>query len=206
MKLFLCFIFGFVQVCFCAPLVKREANSSTQLTLEDIRDMRKYLKSIPGANLQDMDSFADILINFLGNSTDDQVIEGVVKLLGIALNVDASKINRTVFEQLKNSSEKDVEDNSISKINNSVIRGITDSQYKHLENSLPKEFDTFKTEQILNFLKGFREGSTSKETENSINDLLMSAIQTVLGLPHNPGSDIISDEEVLIYGLNANQI
>lgn len=58
--------------------MKREAISSRPITVDDIGEIRNHLKSIPGADLQNIDKFADILYNFLENATDAQVLEGVV--------------------------------------------------------------------------------------------------------------------------------
>lgn len=92
-----------------------------------------------------------------------------MKLIGVAIKVDVSKINQTFFDNFEESSENEIENNSISGRNDSTATGrLSDSDIKKLEDTLKKELSPTKTAQIVHFLKGFREGSTSKETENSI--------------------------------------
>lgn len=188
-------IFSCDQICWCSPFGKRsiellEHNES------NIERFRSDWKTVPGIKPGAVDNFIDIFDKFRSNSTDEEIIEGTVssygfsyktnwswkclvflhllwhfvfqvQLVSLAIEVDASKINKTILEQFshKNSTEKE---SSSEEHESTSPKGITENDLKELEKLLSKELTPAQTKLAMDIFHGFREGATAKEKEAAL--------------------------------------
>lgn len=68
-----------------APAVDEDGRDSSEyLTVSDIAGIRSTLKEIPGMSKKSIDDFIKVMETFGKNSTEDQMIEGVVSILSIS--------------------------------------------------------------------------------------------------------------------------
>ncbi|XP_055315503.1 uncharacterized protein LOC129575643 [Sitodiplosis mosellana] len=193
-------IFSVAQICICSPIASSETALS-DLTDSDIDKMRQIFTSIPGVDPQIMDNFTNIFYNFRENSTNNEVLAGTIKFISLAVNVDVSIINRTLLALSQNRSHSCESKN----LRDFTDGRITEVKLKDLEDAFLKELTPLQTKQVMEIFRGFREGASSKETENTIFDLLVSAMYGPLIIPaKNKDGHIIEDEDVIIYELNEN--
>lgn len=88
--------------------------------------------------------------------------------MSLAVNVDASKINNTVFEQFSRNAEERENVISSDEVESTSPKGITEKDLKELEILLSKEMSPEKTQHAMRIFRGFREGATGKEKEAAL--------------------------------------
>ncbi|XP_031636347.1 uncharacterized protein LOC116349182 [Contarinia nasturtii] len=172
-------VFGFIQICFAASLVKRQADS---LTSSNIHLLRNELVKIPNADTKAIDNFVKTLEVFEKNSTEQQ-FDGMVKLLALAMDVDYLKLNQTLTEVDK-SEENEAGDNNelISGESNSSEEYMTEDQLKKLETALSSQFTQSQTEIAMKFFHAMDKDASSEESESAIVILFMTPIYRAFNL------------------------
>ncbi|XP_055315490.1 uncharacterized protein LOC129575635 [Sitodiplosis mosellana] len=202
MKLFpLVFVVGFVQLCWCSSIAKRSSEIIEQ-NGSNIERFRSDWKTIPGIKPGAVDDFISIFDKFRPNSTDQEIIEGTVQLVSLALNVDVSKINKTIFEHFsqKNTNEND---NNSEEVEGTSPKGITENDLKELETILSKELAPAQTKLAIQIFHGFRQGATAREKEAALVNLYTSAISGAFG---KPKYDVVDNENVSVEWNENNEV
>lgn len=85
--------------------------------------------------------------------------------MGLAVNVDVSKINKTIFEQL---SKHDGGHISSEEIETTSPKGITKEDLEEMEVMLSKELTHEQTKHAMRILRGFRNGASAQEKEAAL--------------------------------------
>lgn len=88
--------------------------------------------------------------------------------MSLAVNVDVSKINRTVFEQFSRSTEERENKISSDEIETTSPKGITEKDLSELEILLSKELSPTQTQHAIRIFRGFRDGASGKEKEAAL--------------------------------------
>lgn len=91
-----------------------------------------------------------------------------VQLMSLAVNVDAAKINKTIFDTFSKEKDNGANEVSSEEIVTSTPKGITKKDLEELETMLSKELTHEQTKHAMRILRGFRSGATPQEKEAAL--------------------------------------
>lgn len=96
------------------------------------------------------------------------IITFQINLISLAVNVDASKLNKTFFAESSSSEESDENQLHSGETNKLTDGGITEGELKDIEHALLKELTPTQVKQAMIIFQGLREGASAKETEDAL--------------------------------------
>lgn len=88
--------------------------------------------------------------------------------MSLAVNVDAAKINKTIFDQFSKGKDNGANEVSSEEIETTSPKGITKEDLEELEIMLSKDLTHEQTKHAMKILRGFRSGATPQEKEAAL--------------------------------------